>query len=217
MIQALEDRLFALKRKYSLLKSEANKLEEEIWVEEAKRIEEARLAQKAEAERLEKEILEKKLVEQKKIIKRQEEEKCKERINIFRTKVSQLSEHGEIELSLAQEFIRKSAYWDHPKAGLVSAPKHANRIRGHEKDWRIEFGANTFLVGHAIWRCQQSLLKFFDHIESRKIISFDDQIRELRQELENNVLGAVANYGGDEYQGYYSAVNGDYMIFGTQE
>ncbi|MEA5596650.1 phospholipase D-like domain-containing protein [Rivularia sp. UHCC 0363] len=203
MIYNLEDRLLALKKKYNSLRKEANQLENEIWAEETKHIEEARIAREQEKARIEKEI-----------IQRKEEFKWKEKVNSIRTKVKQLSEHKEIERSLAEEFIRKSAYWNHPKAGrFVLSPGHASRIIGNKKNWRIEFGSNSFLVGHAICRCQQTLLEFLRNFEYTKIKPSDNQKIELRQKLELNVLGAVANSKGYEY--YYPS-DDNYMVFGTQ-
>ena len=202
MIDSLECRLLALKKKYNLLRKEANQLENEIWTEEAKRIEEERIAREREKARIQKE--------------QKEEFKWKEKVNSIRNKVKQLSEHEEIELSLAKDFIKKSAYWvNHPKTGEIEqASGHSSNIFGNKRNWRIEFGSNTFLVGHAICRCQQTLLDFLKVIEYKKIKLSDDQKNKLRDRLEMNVCGAVANYQGYEYD--YYPVDGNYMKFGTQ-
>jgi hypothetical protein len=48
----------------------------------------------------------------------QQEEQKKEVVKAARAKVQQLSAQGEVELELAKEFIRESAYWDHPSGSL---------------------------------------------------------------------------------------------------
>ena len=70
MIDSLECRLLALKKKYNLLRKEANQLENEIWTEEAKRIEEERIAREREKARIQKE--------------QKEEFKWKEKVNSIR-------------------------------------------------------------------------------------------------------------------------------------
>lgn len=198
MIYSLEYRLLALKKKYNLLRKEANQLENEIWIEEDKRIEEVRIARERERARIEEE--------------QKEEFKWKEKVSTVRNKVKQLSEHEEIELSLAKEFIKKSAYW-YRSGRFVDASGHSKNIFGNKRNWKIEFGSNTFLVGQAIYRCQQTLLDFLKYVEYRKIKLSDDQKRKLRQKLEMDVCGAVANYQGYEYS---YPVDDNYMMFGTQ-
>lgn len=68
------------------------------------------------------------------------------------------------------------------------------------------------MVGHAIWRCQETILDFIEKAESGNVIPLE----ELREKLEYNVRGAVANHEGYEYEGYYSAIDGNCMIFRTQ-
>lgn len=208
-----------------MLKREANSIESEIWAHEDKRIKDAIIADEAERQRQEKARLQREKLERAKIeqariqqeignpIKLIEKEQWIDKVNAGRVRVMKLSEHGEVERSLAEEFIRESAYWDHPTANrFVRAPRHTDRIYGYKNNWRIDFGANTFLIGHAIYRCQQTLLEFLDRYAYGYVIS----LAEIREKLKDNVLGAVANSEGYEYEGYYSAVDNDYMRFGTQ-
>jgi hypothetical protein len=243
MIENIEKKITILRRKLSLInreiRKEINDLEDEFWKNQAELIEQERLAREAEelrraeeeAEKLRQAQLQeqarkaeelrrareeaKKLIQsqlQEKLMK-QKEEHWKGMINSARHRVQQLSSHGEIDKELAKEFIRESAYWDHPTASrMVHAPRHDKRIYGSPNNWRIDFGANSFLVGHAIWRCQQTILDFIEKAESGSVIPQ----AELRESLENKVRGAVANHEGDEYEGYYSATDGDFLIFGTQ-
>ena len=233
MLNEAEEKLLTLRRKFCSVQREADDLESEIWEKESKRIKEARLAKeteelrkrqeeerKLEEARLQREIAERQRFEKERRekekeekIKRQQEEKCQEKLNAIRARVLQLAEHGKVERSIAEEFIRKSAYWyDHPCGHPARAPRHFKRIKGHEEQWWIEFGSNKFLVGHAIFRCHKTLLEFLDNVKPGAIMS----LTELRKKLELDVIGAVANYEGHEYEGYYSAVHGDYMKFGSQ-
>lgn len=218
MLNKLEDKVKELRRKFSLinreLRKEINDLENEIWENQDERLENERLTKETEelikieeeAKRLRESQLQDKL-------KRQQEEHRKEVVNAARTRVRQLSTHGEIERELAEEFISNSAYWNHPKSHrLVRAPGHATNIYGSQNNWRIDFGANSFLVGHAIYRCQQTLLEFLEKAESGYVMP----IPELRGKLELIVQGAVANHEGYEYEGYYSAVYDNFIIFGVQ-
>ncbi len=237
MLDEAEKSFLALRRKFCAIQREANNLESEIWENEAKRLEEARLAKEAEElrerqeeeqrlelARLQREIQEKRQVEERKrieqeILKKEAKPKIKlqeewrKKINAGRARVGRLVEHGEIERSLAEEFIRESAYWhDHPCGHPVNAPSHAKRIYGSKNNWRIDFGANTFLVGHAIWRCQKTLLEFLDSAEAGNITPLE----ELREKLKLGVRGAVANYEGYEYEVYYPETYNGYIKFGTQ-
>jgi len=121
------------------------------------------------------------------------------------------TEDGDVPLDVAKDFIRKSAWWlDHP-SGPVRAPGHSSNIYGSERGWKIDFGANTFMVGRAISRCRKTLSDALEQASSGNIRPFS----ELRRILTYNVRGAVANYEDEEYSGFYSVVGAD-MKFGTQ-
>ncbi|MEG4287197.1 hypothetical protein QUB68_29245 [Microcoleus sp. A006_D1] len=141
----------------------------------------------------------------------QPEEQKKEVINATRARVQQLSTYGVIELELAQEFIRESAYWDHPSGSLVRTPKRAERIYKYQNNyWAVDYGSNSFLVAPAIYRCQQALLKFLEEAERGDVMPRP----QLREKLELIVRGAVANHEGDEYRCY--PVDNNSMMFGNQ-
>jgi hypothetical protein len=140
----------------------------------------------------------------------QPQEHNREVVNAVRAKVQQFSVQGEVELELAKEFIRESMYWDHPSGSLVRVPKQAERIYNNRNNWVIDFGANSFLVGAAIYRCQQALLEFLEKAECGDVMPRP----QIREQLEFIVRGAVSNHAGDEYNGY--PVDDNFMRFGTQ-
>ena len=213
MLEELDQHIKTLRKKFSLinreLKKEINELEIDLWKnEEERRLEE--LARLEEEARLE----EARLKEQRRLKEERQEKERKEVINAARARVQQLSAHGKIELELAKEFIKQSAYWyDHPCGSPVRAPKHANGIYdSHRNNWVIDFGSNSFLVGAAIYRCQQALLEFLEKAECKDVMP----IPQLREKLGLIVQGAVSNHEGEEYNGYYSAMRGNFIKFGSQ-
>ena len=213
MLEELDQHIKTLRKKFSLinreLKKEINDLEIDLWKnEEERRLEE--LARLEEEARLE----EARLKEQRRLKEERQEKERKEVINAARARVQQLSAHGKIELELAKEFIKQSAYWyDHPCGSPVRAPKHANGIYdSHRNNWVIDFGSNSFLVGAAIYRCQQALLEFLEKAECKDVMP----IPQLREKLGLIVQGAVSNHEGEEYNGYYSAMRGNFIKFGSQ-
>jgi len=113
--------------------------------------------------------------------------------------------------SVVDDFIRVSAYWDHPKSGWVNAPKHAERIQAGDNGYEIQFGGNYFLVEVAIQRCSNFLTEILELISKNEPYSYNKMVSGLT----NHILGAVANTSGDEYSGYYPK-NGNLMVFGTQ-
>jgi hypothetical protein len=218
MLKELDQHIKTLRKKFSLinreLKKEINDLEIDLWKnEEERRLEE--LAQLEEEARLEEARLEEaRLEEQRRLKEEREEKERKEVINAARARVQQLSAHGKIELELAKEFIKQSAYWyDHPCGSPVRAARHANNIyESYPNNWVINFGSNSFLVGAAIYRCQQALLEFLEKAECKDVMP----IPQLREKLGLIVQGAVSNHEGEEYNGYYSAMRGNFMKFGSQ-
>jgi hypothetical protein len=204
MLKELEAQVISLRRRFNLINRELNtdmkSLEEKIWANEKER-EKEREKEKKERDN--------------------ESERKKERqqkINTIRTRVQQLSTNGLIELEVAQEFIRESAYWDHPNGSLVRAPKHAENIYDYNNNyyknnycWAVNFGVNTFLVSLAIYRCQEALLAFLEKAECGNIMSK----LQLRENLKLIVQGAVSNHHGGEYR-CYPANNNNCMMFGTQ-
>ncbi|MDO9269773.1 MAG: hypothetical protein Q7T96_11780 [Methylobacter sp.] len=129
-----------------------------------------------------------------------------------REKLSILENTSGVQLHVATFMIEHCAYWDHPKAGWIQAPKHAQRISNGSYGYQISFGANYFLVSLAISRCVNTIS---DLIDSWEILGFGYSMQELREKLELHVRGAVANSDGCEYKGYYP-IHGNRIIFGTQ-
>jgi len=116
-----------------------------------------------------------------------------------------------ISKELAQGFLRASCWWlTHSSGNPVRAPGHADRLfLDKHHGWAIEFGANTFLVGKAIERCAMRFKEFLDAIGDQ--VSTD----KLRKNLRSAIAGAVANYDGNEYDGYYP-ITDDQLTFGAQ-
>lgn len=117
-----------------------------------------------------------------------------------------------VPLDYAEEFVRKSAWWHTHSSGYpVRAPNHANRIYESHHGWAIDFGANTFLIGKAIERCNNEINKYIDAAAQGDIPDLD----ELKSKLKMHIRGAVANNDGYEYEGYYP-LEGQDMMFGAQ-
>ena len=114
---------------------------------------------------------------------------------------------------LAQDFLRESCWWlTHSSGTPVRAPGHADRMYLDKRHgWAVDFGANTFLVGKAIERSAKKLKEFLDAAAS----AGQPPIEELKRNLRDAIAGAVSNYDGNEYAGYYP-INGNELTFGAQ-
>ncbi len=114
---------------------------------------------------------------------------------------------------LAYEFVADSAWWlTHSSGSPVRAPGHARRLYSHdEHGWAVDFGANTFLAEVALSRCALTL---HTALEDAAVGARLDH-RGLRKRVVRAVRGAVANYSGEEYAGYYPCSGSD-MVFGAQ-
>lgn len=111
----------------------------------------------------------------------------------------------------AHAFMKASAKWDHPSYQIVDAPKHADRIYEHDLGWAVDYGANTFLPGMAVARCNGEMARIFEQLTEGQVIFRRDAIRRLK----TIISGCVATHDGFEYGGYYP-MDGDYLTFGTQ-
>jgi PLD-like domain len=138
----------------------------------------------------------------------------KRRTAIFasaRTSVRELLLGGKVPEDVARRFLENSTWWHSHSSGTpVRAPRHANRMYGYGGDWKIDFGANTFLVGRAIERCARTIERFLADSEAGTPWSH----KYLFEQLKLNVRGAVAGYNGGEYAGYYPVSSND-MMFGV--
>jgi len=134
-----------------------------------------------------------------------------DQIEICREKLLILKTPKGIPVRIAQYFIEHSAYWNHPSAGWVGAPKHSERIEYGHFGYELKFGGNYFLVGLAINRCVNTVSNLLDLFEDGDEYSYEELLRKLFL----HVRGAVANNDGNEYRGYYP-IEGNNMIFGTQ-
>ncbi len=139
-------------------------------------------------------------------------EKNKQIIRKLKKKNTWLKRDETIPKYIAEEFIRKSAWWlTHSSGYPVRAPSHARRIYKSHHGWAIDFGANTFLVGIAIERCKNALNDIFTESQNGKIPS----LSEVANILMRHISGAVANSSGYEYTRYYP-LTGSEMVFGAQ-
>lgn len=142
-----------------------------------------------------------------------DETKCllEERVRECILGIIKLSLFRRVQFQTAYQFVEHCAYWCHPKAGWVSAPKHANRMQNGQFGYEVRFGANYFLVELAIVRCADTISDLIKRFETGNYYPYE----ELERRLYLNVRGAVANADGNEYSGYYP-IQGRDMVFGTQ-
>lgn len=131
---------------------------------------------------------------------------------IVRSKMARLVKDDRMSIGVAQRFISESAWWHGHPHGPTRASKHYERVTHSNGGWQIEFGANTFSVEQAIKGCFLALL---DAVESAESSGAKVDEVPLRERMSLAVRGAVANYNGDEYLGYYDTYKG-FMLFGTQ-
>lgn len=75
----------------------------------------------------------------------------------------------------------------------------------------MRFGANSFLVEHAVKRFIDSVRFFLYKVESGHPASYGELLGDLRI----SVATSVGNYQGDKYPGIYPVKDGR-MVFGTQ-
>lgn len=137
--------------------------------------------------------------------------KRQRQIALSASRLRELLPDGKVPRDVAEQFLRKSVWWHtHSSGRPVRAPRHANRMRGQNGDWSIDFGANTFLVGRAIERCARTCESFLASAGKGTPWSKKDLIEKLKMD----VRGAVATYSGAEYAGYYP-VDGNDMMFGA--
>lgn len=122
-------------------------------------------------------------------------------------------EKGKIRKETTIYFIEECAYWYlHPSGKPVRAPGHSERIKGSENGWRIDYGANTFLVGKAIERCKKTILDYIENIKFEKVKPED--LDKIKIDILNNVSSSVSNYGNAAYRTY--PVENGHMKFGVQ-
>ena len=113
---------------------------------------------------------------------------------------------------LAENFVKRCAWWDHPSGQYVRAPRHAKNIALTRQGWTLSLGANEVLAGKAIERCRKTLIECINKMESGE----ENISRELIiSALKHDIARSVANHSGYEYTSGYSS-SGGYMHFGTQ-
>lgn len=117
---------------------------------------------------------------------------------------------GQVPLELAKAFIRRATWWhSHSSGSLVRARRYADRITGANGDWRVKFGANTFLVGRAISKCNKMISQYIEGFEAGSVTKPSLMVGLLRMAISDSVAG----YDGVA-RGRYP-ITGDDMMFGT--
>ncbi len=117
---------------------------------------------------------------------------------------------GRLIRTYAEVFVEAGAYWFHPTGKWVHAPKHAKRIYENASGWEIDFGANTFRVEVAFNRSVTAVKNLAPNLRPE-----NDEYLELKTAVGIQIRGAVANYEGREYPGFYHA-GMNMMKIGTQ-
>lgn len=118
----------------------------------------------------------------------------------------------EVSEETARYFVRRATWWLTHRDGPVRARGFARRVYGSNGDWRLQLGANTFLVGRAIQRCRRTIESVLDDAAAGNRRTRQDLARRLRL----NVRGAVQNARGEEYNGLYPIDRDGRMRFGAQ-
>lgn len=125
-----------------------------------------------------------------------------------------LGTEDSVRYETVQHFIRHAAYWNHPRAGWVRAPKHAERIVEGLYGWELSFGANFFFVELALKGCINEVNVFLNEA-SVEIDGDEPNYRVLLHDLALRIRSAVGNHLGQCYSGHYPEHEG-FMMFGTQ-
>lgn len=112
----------------------------------------------------------------------------------------------------AMRLVAASAWWlTHASGNPVRAPRHANNIYlSPRHGWSVDFGANAFLAGKAIFRCRAVIDAALDECMGGRLSSDAD----LAFELRTQITGSVSNVSSEEYNSY-PTTNGR-MVFGAQ-
>ena len=125
---------------------------------------------------------------------------------------SLVTDSGKISLTLAHEIIEGCAWWEGHPSGPVRARGHAKNIQGQNGSWRLDFGANSFLISTAVLRSCNRIRAWLSK-RNGEILSTD--WAELHSSIASALRCSVSNHSGDEYD-YYSAGTEDKIIFGVQ-
>jgi hypothetical protein len=65
---------------------------------------------------------------------------CREKLLLLKTSKG-------VPQNVAEFFIERCVWWDHPSVGWTRAPKYSQRIEWGNYGWEVRFGGNIFLVG----------------------------------------------------------------------
>jgi hypothetical protein len=189
-----------LEQKFGVLQREAAKVETAVRAAAAKREEVARIAREEHAAAINREA--ERVAE---VIR------VRHRIaTLARDVIDRRIPEGKVPLELAKTFIRRCTWWNTHVSGFpVLARRHAERITGSDGDWKVKFGANSFLVGRAICRCFKTLRQYVETVESGAAVEPSFIVGFLRWD----VASSVAGYDDSDLGRY--PISGDDMMFGA--
>jgi hypothetical protein len=120
--------------------------------------------------------------------------------NLARERLSALASKQSIPREMASDFIKASAFWDHPKAGyMVRSPGDARHVKMSDQGWILDRG-NKLLIEKAIQRCARLSLDAVTKLLSGEVVHLET----LRAQLGDAIRSSVARYDGKEYNGFYS-------------
>lgn len=131
----------------------------------------------------------------------------------FRSRLAKLCDkQGRVSESLAVELIEGSVWWETHPSGPVQAPGFAKHIYGALGEWKITFGANTFLISRAVHGCCKVIENWLPK-QSGPIAQLGWAT--LQNEFNSVLRGSVSNYIGEIYQ-RYTGGSKEKMVFGSQ-
>lgn len=124
--------------------------------------------------------------------------------------VSWLDRSARVPRELAEQLVRRSAYWvAHPRGEPVRAPQHASHIvRVREYGLVLDLG-NHFLVECAISIARLALLATLEWARLCRLPSYEI----VERTLMDGFSGAVADHKLNPYDSY--PVHGEYLMFGA--
>lgn len=131
----------------------------------------------------------------------------------FRSRLAKLCDkQGRVSESLAVELIEGSVWWETHPSGPVQAPGFAKHIYGALGEWKITFGANTFLISRAVHGCCKVIESWLPK-QSGSIAQLGWAT--LQNEFISVLRGSVSNYIGEIYP-RYTGGSKEKMVFGSQ-
>lgn len=130
----------------------------------------------------------------------------------LRSRLAKLCDkHGRVSEALAVELIKESVWWETHPSGSIQAPGFAKHIYENSGEWKITFGANTFLISRAVHGCCKVIENWLPR-QSGPIAQLPWAT--LQTELASVLRGSVSNFIGEIYQRYTGGSN-EQIVFGS--